>query len=48
MTKIAVFPIEGPLDLSQFEVLVCAGGGNRCWWPVGLQEVLSLHGFRPA
>lgn len=40
-------PTDGPLDLSQFEVMICAGGGNRCWWQAGLLNVLGDHGLSP-
>ena len=48
MKKLAISPlIDHPLDLSLFEVVVCAGGGNRCWWQAGLLSALSEHGLRP-
>ena len=45
--KTIVDVTQDPLDLSQFEVVICAGGGNRCWWQAGLLQVLGDHGFRP-
>jgi len=36
---------DSPLDLSRFKVIVCAGGGNRCWWQAGLLRVLADHGL---
>ncbi len=34
------------LDLSQFQTLAFAGGGNRCWWQGGAVSWLQSQGFR--
>lgn len=48
MTELAISDAShSPLDLTQFEVMICAGGGNRCWWQAGLLKVLNAHGLNP-
>jgi len=40
------YPIETPTPkLSHFSQVVCAGGGNRCWWQAGVLGVLSDAGM---
>lgn len=34
------------VQLNEFDCLVFAGGGNRCWWQAGLAEVLRSRGWR--
>lgn len=34
-----------PPDLSNFDTLVFAGGGNRCWWQAGLVSAFQAAGW---